>query len=398
LGLFSPYRNVFSKFFENVILKQMTPTPIQTATVREMLEQREYAWLDARAAKSAETKGRARPETPDSLRTEWQRDRDRIIHTKAFRRLKHKTQVFVSPEQDHYRTRLTHTLEVTQISRTVARALRLNEDLTEAISIGHDLGHSPFGHVGETALDEAYRKYVPEARFRHYEQSLRIVDELENNGAGLNLTWEVRDGILHHSKGKGDLQSGQSLDRWLGRGKPATLEGQIIRICDRVAYVNHDIDDAIRAGIIRLVDVPTHCLEVLGSTHSQRITTMVRAVIEASTDGEGHVAERIAMRDDVMDATDALKNWMFEHVYHLDIVDETPRVRTVIYALFERFMNEPELMRGEYASLCPGDRPLRELPVEELGRCVCDYIAGMTDRYASQTYAQLFMPSSWRGV
>jgi len=370
--------------------------------VRQMLEQREQEWLDARAAKSDETRGRERPEPRDPLRTEWQRDRDRIIHTKAFRRLKHKTQVFVSPEQDHYRTRLTHTLEVTQISRTVARALRLNEDLTEAIAIGHDLGHSPFGHVGEVALDEAYRKFVPGARFRHYEQSLRIVDELENNGQGLNLTWEVRDGILHHSKGKGDLQSGQSLDKWLQRGKPATLEGQIIRICDRIAYVNHDIDDAIRAGVLRFEDLPQECVQVLGQTHSQRITTMVCAIIEASTEnsdgGEQRVAERIAMRDDVMDATDALKNWMFDHVYHLDIVDETPRVRTVIYALFERFMHEPELMRGEYASLCPGDRPLNELSTEELARCVCDYIAGMTDRYASQIYAQLFMPSSWRGV
>jgi dGTPase len=370
--------------------------------VREMLEQREHEWLDPRAAKSDATKGRVRPEPRDPLRTEWQRDRDRIIHTKAFRRLKHKTQVFVSPEQDHYRTRLTHTLEVTQIARTVARALRLNEDLTEAIAIGHDLGHSPFGHVGETALDEAYRKFVPEARFRHYEQSLRIVDELENNGQGLNLTWEVRDGILHHSKGKGDLHSGQSLDKWLQRGKPATLEGQIIRICDRIAYVNHDIDDAIRAGVIRFEDLPPGCLQILGQTHSQRITTMVCAIIDASIESEGggvpRVGERIAMRDEVMEATDALKNWMFEHVYRLDMVDETPRVRTVIYALFDRFMHEPELMRGEYASLCPGERPLKELTTEELARCVCDYIAGMTDRYASQTYAQLFMPSSWRGV
>jgi dGTPase len=198
------------------------------ASIRRHIEEREEAWLDPRAAKSARSKGRAKSESPDPYRTEWQRDRDRIIHTKAFRRLKHKTQVFVSPEHDHYRTRLTHTLEVTQIARTVARALRLNEDLTEAIGMGHDLGHAPFGHVGEEALDEAYRRVDSKARFRHYEQSLRIVDELEKHGQGLNLTWEVRDGILHHSKGKSDLLVGQSLDKWLARGKPATLEGQII--------------------------------------------------------------------------------------------------------------------------------------------------------------------------
>src|SRR4028119_916544 len=274
--------------------------------IRLMLEARENEWLDPRAAKSSYSKGRQRPEDPDPYRTEWQRDRDRIIHTKSFRRLKHKTQVFVSPEQDHYRTRLTHTLEVTQIARTVARALHLNEDLTEAISLGHDLGHAPFDHVGEEALDKAYRLYDSSARFRHYEQSLRIVDELEKGGKGLNLTWEVRDGILHHSKGKSDLLAGQSLDKWLARGKPATLEGQIIRICDRVAYVNHDIDDAIRAGLIHTKDLPPECLRVLGTSHAQRITTMVNAIIESSSevvDGQRLVKERISMQDEVMEAT-----------------------------------------------------------------------------------------------
>jgi dGTPase len=381
--------------------------------IRHTLEARECEWLDPRATRSAESKGRARPEASDPYRTEWQRDRDRIIHTKAFRRLKHKTQVFVSPEHDHYRTRLTHTLEVTQIARTVARALRLNEDLTEAIGLGHDLGHAPFGHVGEEALDEAYRRFDASARFRHYEQSLRIVDELEKNGCGLNLTWEVRDGILHHSKGKSDLLVGQSLDKWLARGKPATLEGQIIRICDRVAYVNHDIDDAIRAGLIQQDDLPPECLRVLGDRHAARITTMINAIIEASSemiDGRRMVKERISMQDEVMEATDCLKNWMFEHVYKLEAVDETRRVRNVIMALFELFMEQPELMRGA------DGRPLvtspevitgtqeasaavdEVSPQQRLARHVCDFIAGMTDRFASQMYASLFMPSSWRGV
>jgi dGTPase len=373
--------------------------------IRLALEAHEAAWLDPRAAQSAHTKGRARPEEADPYRTEWQRDRDRIIHTKAFRRLKHKTQVFVSPERDHYRTRLTHTLEVTQISRTVARALRLNEDLVEAIGMGHDLGHAPFGHVGEEALDEAYRRFDPEARFRHYEQSLRIVDELEKAGKGLNLTWEVRDGILHHSKGRNDLLAGQSLDKWLARGKPATLEGQIIRICDRVAYVNHDVDDALRAGIIEADELPQDSVEILGERHAARITTMVDAIIEASSEvqnGRRVVGERIAMRDDVMEATDALKNWMFDHVYKLESVDETPRARIVISALFERFMNDPRSMQNvtgsTTASSLEYERTQAAMTQSEKARAVCDYIAGMTDRFASQTYTDLFLPSSWRGV
>jgi dGTPase len=365
--------------------------------ILEHLEAREAAWLDPRAAKSAQSRGRQQAEAPDPIRGEWQRDRDRIIHAKAFRRLKHKTQVFVSPERDHYRTRLTHTLEVAQIARTVARALRLNEDLTEAIGIGHDLGHAPFGHVGEEALDEAYRMFDPNARFRHFEQSLRIVDMLEKNGRGLNLTWEVRDGILHHSKGRSDLLAAN-------RDLPATLEGQVVRICDRVAYVNHDIDDAIRAGLIRDAELPRECVEVLGTTHSERITTMVKAILDASSDvvQEGQstlrqAREQISMTTEVSQATDCLKNWMFDHVYKIESVDETPRVRRVIIALFEKLMEQPQLMRGEYANLCP-PAGWASLPQHDLARCVCDYIAGMTDRFASQTYAQMFMPSSWRGV
>jgi dGTPase len=370
------------------------------AAIRITSEECENHWLDERAAKSSRTQGRVRAEDRDTIRTEWQRDRDRIIHTKAFRRLKHKTQVFVSPGRDHYRTRLTHTLEVTQIARTVARALRLNEDLVEAIGMGHDLGHAPFGHVGEYALDAAYRKYDPGARFRHYEQSLRIVDELENNGKGLNLTWEVRDGILHHSKGKSDLNVGQSLDAWLAQGKPSPLEGQIIRICDRVAYVNHDIDDAIRAGLISQEELPRHCLEVLGQRHAARITTMVQAIIAASSEvlpsGKRVTNERIAMRDDVMQATDELKDWMFAHVYQLDVVDQTPRAHIVIGALFDKFMAEPGLMRGEFARSCDGESTPAGTPA--LARCVCDYIAGMTDRFAAESFAEFFMPASWHGV
>jgi dGTPase len=378
------------------MLRAVSTASLEEDAIRLLAERREHDWLDARAAKADQTRGRALAEEPDAVRTDWQRDRDRILHTKAFRRLKHKTQVFVSPGRDHYRTRLTHTLEVTQIARTVARALRLNEDLVEAIGVGHDLGHAPFGHVGEYALDDAYRQHDPAARFRHYEQSLRIVDELENEGKGLNLTWEVRDGILHHSKGKSDLNAGQSLDKWLAAGKPSTFEGQIIRICDRVAYVNHDIDDAIRAGLIAQSDLPRACLEVLGERHSQRITAMVHAIIVASSEvrasGERVVTERIAMTDEVMQATDALKDWMFDNVYKLDIVGQAPRARMVILALFDRFMEQPQLMQGEFASSCEG------LSTPQLARCVCDYIAGMTDRFAAQTFADFFMPASWHGV
>ena len=366
--------------------------------IRAMLEAREFETLGPNAAKSALSKGREKPIEPDPIRTQWQRDRDRIIHCKAFRRLKHKTQVFISPEFDHYRTRLTHTLEVTQIARTVARALRLNEDLTEAIGLGHDVGHAPYGHVGEEALDAAYRRHDDTARFRHYEHSLRIVDELEKDGHGLNLTWEVRDGILHHSKGKSDLLAGESLDKWLQVGKPSTLEGQVIRICDRVAYVNHDIDDALRAGWIEPQQLPRECLDVLGQSHAQRIATMVSAIIEASSETESGAREcrRIAMRDDVMEATDALKTWMFDHVYLVNSADEEPRVYHVINHLFDYYMANPGEM---HSTLCPVQSGTwSELNHEQLARCVCDYVAGMTDRFASQTFAEIFLPASWRGA
>lgn len=357
--------------------------------IRTMLEMREAQWLDPRAAKSAHSKGRENPLPEDSLRTAWQRDRDRILHTKAFRRLKHKTQVFVSPGRDHYRTRLTHTLEVTQISRTVARALRLNEDLTEAIGLGHDLGHAPFGHAGEYALDEAYRQFDSDAKFRHFEQSLRIVDVLERNGRGLNLTWEVRDGILHHSKGKKNLGEGDL---------PATLEGQVIRICDRVAYVNHDIDDAIRAGLITSQDLPQECIKTLGTSHSQRITTMVNSIVQASSfleNGQRLAGETIVMSDEVREATDALKNWMFKNVYLHPKVDESAKVRLVVMSLYQYFMEHPGEMRGEYAV---SEDDLKVLSHQQLTRRVCDFVSGMTDRFALHLYAELFLPSTWSEV
>jgi dGTPase len=266
-------------------------------------EEAERRLLSPLAALSAESKGRVCEEEKCPIRTDFQRDRDRIIHSKAFRRLKHKTQVFIDPEEDHYRTRLTHTLEVSQISRTVSRALHLNEDLTEAIALGHDLGHTPFGHAGESALDSAYREYVPAARFRHNEQSLRVIDILEHDGQGLNLTWEVRDGILHHSKGAKDLHLGES-------GSAATLEGRVMRVCDRIAYINHDIDDAIRAGIITEDDLPKECTEILGSRHSKRISTMVIDLVENSKD-----TNDISLSRDVVEATNKLKDFLFENVY-----------------------------------------------------------------------------------
>jgi dGTPase len=373
--------------------------PPELSDVHAMLDAREELWLDPRAQRASQSKGRKIPEAPDALRTDFQRDRDRIIHTKAFRRLKHKTQVFVSPEQDHYRTRLTHVLEVSQISRTVARALRLNEDLTEAIGLGHDLGHAPFGHVGEEALDEIYRKFDPETgRFRHYEQSLRIVDELEKGGKGLNLTFEVRDGILYHSKGQSNLLSGSGE----AKNTPETLEGQTVRICDRVAYVNHDIDDAIRAGLLKTDDLPRDVLATLGQTHAQRITSMVNAIIEDSSevvDGVRVCKSKLSMSTEVREATDVLKDWMYRNVYLVssaerDTVDETTRIRTVIFALFERFMVQPSLMRGRVDGI-GAPQNFSSLAQSDLARCVCDYIAGMTDRFATRVFTALAVPTEF---
>ncbi len=305
-------------------------------TLRELREQLEDQILSPFAARSAFSRGREREEEPCAIRTAFQRDRDRVVHCKAFRRLADKTQVFIAAEGDHYRTRLTHTLEVAQIGRTMARALRLNEDLTEAIALAHDLGHTPFGHAGEAALDAAYRSYDPEAGFHHAEQSLRVVEVLEKDWAGLNLTWEVRDGIRHHSKGMDDFPRAEE-------GGPATQEAWVVLYSDRIAYINHDIDDAVRAGIITTEQLPEAYVAVLGRTHGQRITTMV-------TDLVTHSQERpaIAMGEEVMEATDGLKDFLFAHVYQRANATggENARVQRTIHSLFEFYMVRPEEFPG----------------------------------------------------
>ena len=330
------------------------------ATPRERTEEIESQTLSPHATLASASKGREHDEPQDPLRTCFQRDRDRIVHCKAFRRLKHKTQVFLAPEGDHYRVRLTHTLEVSQIARTVARALRLNEDLTEAISLGHDLGHTPFGHLGEQALTPFLGR-----PFRHNEQSLRIVEHLENDGQGLNLSWEVRDGIVNHT--------------W-SMPSPATPEAQIVRFADRIAYVNHDVDDAVRAGVLGPEEVPEEALRVLGRTHSERINTLVTDLVERTADGL-----EVRLSDDVFRALDAMRDFMFERVYLRDEArSEQDKAISLVRTLFAHYLDHPEEVPQEYHR-APGDLPTR----------VADYIAGMTDRYALRTYEQLFLPQGW---
>ncbi len=344
-------------------------------TPRERQEQWEREFLAPWAAKSSDSKGRARPEQPDPVRTVFQRDRDRILHSKAFRRLKHKTQVFIEPEEDHFRTRLTHTLEVAQIARTVSRALRLNEDLTEAIALAHDLGHPPFGHAGEEALDAVYREFVPDAGFRHFEQSLRVVELLEQHGGqpGLNLTWEVRDGIAHHSKGRKDLADTSA-------GLASTLEGKSVRIADRVAYVNHDIDDAVRAGMITQADLPRDCMDLLGHTHSERISTMVIDIVGFS---EGK--PDVDMSPEISAMTDRLKEFLFEKVYwNVGGSEELAKAQRILRDLFRLYMENPEKMQGNGA--------LNKTGTEDRAQAVCDFIAGMTDRYALSRFVRHFLP------
>jgi len=348
-------------------------------TPREERERVEEEILSPHAAKSIRTRGRERPEDPCPIRTAFQRDRDRIIHSKAFRRLSHKTQVFIAPEADHYRTRLTHTLEVAQIARTISRALKLNEDLTEAIALGHDLGHTPFGHAGESALDAAYRDVDPAARFHHAEQSVRVVEVLEKDGQGLNLTWEVRDGIRAHSKGMDDLPKGPEAG-------PGTLEGSVVMYADRIAYINHDIDDALRAGLIAAGSLPSECIAVLGDSHAKRITTMVADIVSQSRDkGE------IRMGPDVEDASNRLKDFLFEHVYQSGGVSgaEAERVQWVIKSLFGFYMEHPQAVRGGPSAAAQGEAAL--------ARVVCDHLAGMTDRFAVQQFEQHFLPRRWQG-
>lgn len=328
--------------------------------LREKFEQREKQYLSPFATLSCESRGRAREEEKCDMRTDFQRDRDRIIHSKAFRRLKHKTQVFLSPEGDHYRTRLTHTLEVAQIARTVARALDLNEDLTEAIALGHDLGHTPFGHAGERSLD----KLCPEG-FRHNEQSLRVVNVLERRG-GLNLTHEVRDGILCHT----------------GDKMPQTPEGKIVRFADKIAYINHDIDDAVRGGVISESDIPKKFAGVLGNDHSERIDTMIKGIISASMGKPD-----IIMEEDILDAMMGLRKFMFENVYLNPYAKvEEEKSYGLIKALYELFIENPDFI----------SETIRKTSCsEDIKIIVRDHIAGMTDRYAISLYSKYFVPKSW---
>ncbi|MGQ9556908.1 MAG: deoxyguanosinetriphosphate triphosphohydrolase [Desulfurispora sp.] len=330
---------------------------------RAVTEEREEKLLSTRACLSRQSRGRAVPEEPCPVRTCFQRDRDRIIHAKSFRRLKHKTQVFIIPEGDHIRTRLTHTLEVAQISRTVARALSLNEDLTEAIALGHDLGHTPFGHAGEEVLSR-----IHPGGFKHNEQSLRVVDILEGK-QGLNLTWEVRDGILNHT----------------GPHLPATLEGQIVRICDRIAYINHDIDDALRAGILTSAQLPADCLAVLGQTHRERINNMVMDLISYNQD-----TAQIALSPPFQQAADRLRQFMFEHVYiGSEAKREERKAMHVVEFLYKYFISHPALLPDEYR---------QRSEAMGLDRVVCDYIAGMTDRYAISMFSDLFIPRAFSNI
>ena len=326
---------------------------------REISEQNERLILCNKAMFSSETAGRKLPETESDLRTCYQRDRDRIIHCKAFRRLKHKTQVFLSPESDHYRTRLTHTLEVAQIARTIARALRLNEDLTEAIALGHDLGHTPFGHAGERALQE-----LTNTGFTHYEQSVRVCEKIEKNGKGLNLTAEVLDGILHHTRGE----------------EAHTLEGRIVRTADRVAYINHDIDDAVRAGVIAESDIPRDIAAALGDTKSRRINTLVESIVKNSGD-------TIKMDSETEKYYDRLHEFLFESVYKNPIAkSEETKVSGIVEGLIKYFLKNPEKMPEEY---------LKIAAEEDAERAVTDYIAGMTDHYAVTVFSNIYIPKAW---
>ncbi len=337
---------------------------IQQLNIRQRIEERERQ-LSPFAAQSALSKGRLRDEEPCPIRTSFQRDRDRILHCKAFRRLKHKTQVFIAPMGDHYVTRLTHTLEVSQLARTIARSLNLNEDLTEAIGLGHDLGHTPFGHVGEEVLNELYH-----SGFRHNQQSLRVVDVIENDGNGLNLTWEVRDGILNHSKPEDNMFGAN----W---GEVGTLEGEICKISDLIAYVNHDIGDAIRAGIITENDLPDSTIKLLGKSHGQRINTMVCDIIENSwaAAGTGDIKTKpvIKMSKKILAATSELRGFLFEKVYRMQSKQhEAIEARKVVKKLYRHFVEHPEELPPEYRRFS-----------NEVERCIVDYIAGMTDQFAT---------------
>jgi dGTPase len=341
-------------------------------TIREQLEQRERDVLAPQAARSADSRGRLRPEAEDDVRPAFQRDRDRIIHSKAFRRLKHKTQVFFSPTGDHYRTRLTHTLEVSQIARTIAKVLRLHEELTEAIALGHDLGHTPFGHAGERVIDQ-----LMPGGFNHYEQSLRIVDVLENDGRGMNLSWEVRDGIAKHSKGKSGAPVGMPVAL-----RASTVEGQIMRVADLIAYVNHDIDDATRAGLLAPGDLPGEPVRTLGSTSSARIATLVKDVVTETL--AGGLAE-IRMSPQILEAVLELRRYLFDAVYENSVATlEFKKASDILSGLWDKVRERPADFLDS-----------RTIEQEGLDAATRDFLAGMTDRYAIRLFEQLFIPKPW---
>ena len=333
-------------------------------TIREQLELREHDYLSPYATKSSESKGRKREETECDLRPVFQRDRDRILHSKSFRRLKQKTQVFLLPWGDHYRTRLTHTLEVSQNARTIAKALRLNEDLVEAISLGHDLGHTPFGHAGERALNE-----ICPFGFQHNEQSVRVVEFLEKDGRGLNLTQEVLNGILTHQTA----------------GEPMTLEGQVVRMSDKIAYVNHDIDDAIRGGILSEADIPPKYRQILGNSTKERLNTITHDVIINSMD-----KPVVKMSEEVEEAMQGLRNFMFENVYRNPLAkQEENKAIEMIKNLYHYYMEHLDKIPQEYLQLMEKNNDSKE-------QVICDYIAGMTDNYAVKTFQEIFVPESWK--
>jgi dGTPase len=342
-------------------------------TIREELEEQERLIFSPFATLSSRTKGRQRIEEECLLRPAFQHDRDRIIHSKSFRRLKHKTQVFLAPTGDHYRTRLTHTLEVSQIARTISKSLHLNEELTEAISLGHDLGHTPFGHAGEDTLNEV----IP-GGFNHSDQSLRVVDLLEKDGQGLNLTLEVREGISKHSKGRGEIFTQDQEDRI------STLEGQVVRVADIIAYINHDIDDAIRGGVISLKDIPMDCLTRLGETHSQRINTMVNDIISQTRRMD---QGQLSITEEVLSAILRLRDFLWDRVYENENVrDDFHKAGKILKELYQYFMAHPD----SFLSLIE-----KESLYDSQERCICDFLAGMTDRYAFHLYERLFLPLPW---
>jgi len=331
-------------------------------TVAELFCEREKTYLSKFAFLTSNTRGREKPCNKCPNRTDFQRDRDRIIHSKSFRRLMHKTQVFFFPEDEHYRTRMTHTLEVAQISRIIARALRLNEDLCEAAALGHDLGHTPFGHSGEKAMQKFYKE-----TFAHYEQSIRVVEKLENDGEGLNLTWEVKDAILNHS----------------GSNEASTLEGRIIKLADRIAYINHDIDDAIRAKILSIDDIPRDLINTLGRGHSERINNMFTSIITESMD-----KPYVKMSEEIGQATAELRSFLFDNVYHnRHVKAEEDKAIEMLGMLFEYYTKNPK----ELPYYC-----YKNTAEESVERCVCDFLSGMTDRYAVNLFRELYVPSKWR--